>query len=99
LARFIVVDLSEGRYIPQELEIVVPSVRTPVAPLIEASEEPFAMFADLYQRYPWVLEPYRYEDLQHLLATFEAAVIARAEAKYAELTRERRERMRALEEP
>ena len=47
------------------------------------------MFKD-YWKYNWVLEPYRYEGLQLLLATLAEKVIAPAEAKVKTLEESRR---------
>jgi hypothetical protein len=40
---------------------------------------------DFIRRYSWVLEPYRYETQQHLLANLEKSVVDPAEAKVVEL--------------
>jgi hypothetical protein len=43
-----------------------------------------------YWKYHWVLPPYHYEGLQHLLATLAEKVIAPAEAKVKALEESRR---------
>lgn len=83
LARFIVADLSDPRSIPQELMAIVPILPSaPVVPVIEASQDPWAMFGSR-QRYPWVLEPYRYGSGEALVAEIGEKVIAPAEEAVA----------------
>jgi hypothetical protein len=85
MARFIIADITEAKSIPAEIECIVqglPSV--PVMPLILDSEYEYALFEHV-RRYPWVLEPYRYENQEQLLATIEENVIAPAEAKIEEI--------------
>jgi hypothetical protein len=40
---------------------------------------------DFIRKYPWVLEPYRYETQLHLLANLEKCVVDPAETKVLEL--------------
>lgn len=61
LARFVIADLSAPASVPHELQAFVPDVNVPVAPIIQAGERPYSMFADL-QKYPWVLELSHYVD-------------------------------------
>jgi hypothetical protein len=62
LARFVIADLTSPRCIPQELQAIVPDLKVPIAPMILASEKPYAMFEDL-QKYPWMLQLRTYIDL------------------------------------
>jgi hypothetical protein len=55
----------------------LPSV--PVQPLLLASQREYGMF-EHFKRYPWVLEPYLYEDQDGLLAAITDKVIGPAEA-------------------
>jgi hypothetical protein len=59
----------------------LPSV--PVQPLLLASQREYGMF-EHFKRYPWVLEPYLYEDQDGLLAAITDKVIGPAEAKAKE---------------
>jgi hypothetical protein len=89
MARFIVADLTDPRSLPKELEAIVPTLAVPVQPIIEASATPYTMFQD-YWKYPWVLTPYCYPGLQHLLATLKEEVITPAEKKVEALQQTRR---------
>jgi Pentapeptide repeats (8 copies) len=96
LARFIIVDLTDPSSAPHEVATVIPHTVVPVQPLL--SREPlivdgkvrerreYAMFEDLRRRYHWVLPTFRYQNINELLDSLQAQVIAPAEEKARELT-------------
>ncbi len=85
MARFIIADLTEAKSIPQELQRIVPDLPSvPVQLVLQASAEEYSMF-EHFKRYPWVLETYRYEGLQEVIASLTEKVIAPAELKANEL--------------
>jgi len=85
MARFVIADITDARSIPQELERIVPHLASvPVQPLLQLSADEYGLFEDL-RSYPWVLEIYRYKDLDDLLKSLEGKVIAPAEAKATQL--------------
>ncbi len=85
MSRFVIADLTDARSIPQELQKIVPALPSvPVQPIILASQYEYGMFKD-FLSYPWVLLPFRYESIQHLIASLERAVVFPTEAKAAEL--------------
>jgi uncharacterized protein YjbI with pentapeptide repeats len=85
MARFIIADLTEAKSIPQELQRIVPDLPSvPVQPILQASAEEYSMF-EHFSRYPWVLETYRYQDLEEVIASLPEKVIAPAELKAHEL--------------
>ena len=85
MARFIIADLTEARSIPQELQRIVPDLPSvPVQPVLQASAEEYSMF-EHFTRYPWVLETYRSESLDEVIASLSEKVIAPAELKANEL--------------
>jgi len=87
LARFIIADITEPRSISQELQAIVPDLAVPVQPLLlEGSTGEYSMFQDL-RKYDWVLETYRYDSPEGLLASLGEKVIAPAEAKAKELAK------------
>jgi|SRR6266487_412908 len=83
LSRFIIADLTEPSSIPKELEAIVPMLAVPVQPLLQGATRPYAMFRD-YWKYRWVLEVYRYDGLEELLAALKEHVIEPAERKAKE---------------
>ena len=87
MARFIIADLTEARSIPQELQAIVPNLPSvPVQPLLKAGSAEYAMF-EHFRRYPWVLQPYEYDDLRGLLASLADEIVAPALRKADELQR------------
>jgi uncharacterized protein YjbI with pentapeptide repeats len=87
MSRFIIADLTEARGIPQELQSIVPDLPSvPVQPLLEAGSTEYAMF-EHFRSYPWVLEPYQYDDSGSLIASLAVDVVAPALQKATELQR------------
>jgi hypothetical protein len=85
MARFVIADITNARSIPAELESIVPQLPSvPIQPLILNSDYEYGLFEHI-KRYPWVLEPFRYESQKDLLASLQEKVIATAEAKVIEL--------------
>jgi hypothetical protein len=81
MAKFVIADITDARSIPQELITIVPALPSvPVQPLLLASQREYGMF-EHFKRYPWVLEPYLYEDQEGLLVALTEKVIGPAEAK------------------
>jgi hypothetical protein len=84
MARFIVADLTDPASIPMELQAIAPDVAVPIQSLVQKGQQPFSMFGTL-RKFHWVLPPYRYSNVDELLANLQAKVIAPAEAKRREL--------------
>jgi uncharacterized protein YjbI with pentapeptide repeats len=85
MARFIIADLTEAKSLPQELQRIVPDLPSvPVQPVLQASAKEYSMF-EHFTRYPWVLETYRYESLEEVIASLTEKIIAPAELKANEL--------------
>ena len=81
MARFVIADITDAKSIPQELMAIVPALPSvPIQPLLLASQHEYGMF-EHFKRYPWVLEPYVYEDQDGLLAVLTDKVIGPAEAR------------------
>ena len=81
MARFVIADITDAKSIPQELMAIVPTLPSvPVQPLLLASQQEYGMF-EHFRRFPWVLEPYLYDDQDRLLAAITDKVIGPAEAR------------------
>ena len=85
LARFVIVDITDAKSIPQELMLIIPNLPSvPIQPLILTSQHEYGMF-EHFKRYPWVLPVYQYSDQAGLLQSLEENVIDPAEQKAQEL--------------
>jgi hypothetical protein len=81
MARFLIADITDAKSVLQELQAVVPAnPSVPVQPVILNSQTEPGMF-DFFRMYPWVLEPFLYEDQDGLLAVLADQVIGPAERK------------------
>jgi hypothetical protein len=90
----VIVDITNPRSTPLELQATVPDYMVPFVPILEQGQEPFAMFIDL-QKYDWVLKPViGYSSVDRLIEVLEDKVIRPAEAKFNELLARRTERLR-----
>lgn len=94
LSRFVIADITDAKSIIEELDSIVPNLTSlPVQPLLQRGFEPWGMY-EHYQPYPWVLDIYRYENLEDLIASLETKVVAPAEVKAKELTTKRLDKRR-----
>ena len=94
MSRFVIADITSPRSIPLELQATVPDCMVPFVPIIQENEEPFAMFQDLKQRYPWILDVLKYDSPLTLVDVFEGAVVRPALAMGEELLVKKAEVMR-----
>lgn len=85
LSLFIIADITDARSIPQELRIIVPFLPSvPIRLLVQRGASEYPIVGHLKQ-YPWVIEPYQYDDAPQLLASLSEDVIGPAELKLEEL--------------
>lgn len=78
LAKFIIADLTAAKSVLQELQAIVPNVPSvPVQPLILSGEQEPGML-DYFQRFPWFLKVFIYQDDKELIKAL-PQVIAPAE--------------------
>jgi hypothetical protein len=95
MCHFVIVDISNPRSAPLELQASVPDYMVPFVPILEQGQEPFAMFVDLQNKYDWVLKPaIRYSSVDGLIKVLEDKIVRRAEAKFNELLARRTEKLR-----
>ena len=81
MARFVIADITEAKSIPQELSVIVPNLPSvPVQPILLSSEREYGMY-EHFQKYPWVLGIYKYDNLEDLLENIAEKVIEPAEKK------------------
>src|SRR5206468_2621441 len=85
MSRFVIADITDAKSICQELQRIVPSLPSlPVQPLLLASQYEYGMFED-FVGYPWVLEPYRYQNAETLMRTLDKCVVGPAIKKAREI--------------
>src|SRR5262249_49330872 len=95
LSHFVIVDITNPRSAPLELQATVPDTMVPFAPILQNGEEPFVMFVDLKNKYDWVLKDVIvYPSIDRLIDVLEREVIGPAEAKFTELLSRRTEQLR-----
>lgn len=93
ISRFIIADLTDAKSIPQELERIVPHLPSvPVQPIIRKDTTEYAMF-EHFEKYPWVLPIYRYQNISSLLTSINEHILKPVEQKEHE-----KEKARSLEE-
>jgi len=86
LSKFVIVDITNPRSAPLELQATVPDYMVPFAPILQRGEQPFSMFVDLQNKYDWVLQPVvGYPSVERLIEVLEDKVVRPAEAKFNEL--------------
>lgn len=91
LSEFIIVDLSNPRSVPLELQATIPGLMIPVVPIVEEGRTVFAMFQDLQRRYFWVLPPVAYADKAALASHVDTAILKRVKRIQRQIKRRREE--------
>jgi hypothetical protein len=95
LSHFVIVDITNPRSTPLELQATVPEYMIPFVPIIEEGEEPFAMFTDLWIKHrEWVLDPIRYPSVDRLIEVLDTEIVRPAQARFAELLAKKAEKLR-----
>jgi hypothetical protein len=95
LSKFVIVDITNPRSAPLELQATVPDYMVPFAPILQQGEQPFSMFVDLQNKYDWVLQPVvGYPTVDRLIEVLEDKVVRPAEAKFNELLARRANQLR-----
>jgi uncharacterized protein YjbI with pentapeptide repeats len=87
MSLFVIVDITNPKSSPLELQATIPDYQIPFVPIIQEGEKPFSMFNDLINKYHWVLQPIQYSSLEQLRQKFKVAIIDRAWDKHLELSK------------
>jgi Pentapeptide repeats (8 copies) len=86
MCHFVIVDITNPKSAPLEIQATVPDYMIPFVPIIQKSEDPFSMFADIWIKYKqWVLDPLEYASIGDLISVLDEAIIQPAEQRHAEL--------------
>jgi ABC-type polar amino acid transport system ATPase subunit len=87
LSLFVIVDITDPKSTPLEIEATVKQSKIPYVPIIDLSvdQKPFAMIVDLQKSFHWVLQTFGYYSKEKLLENIEEAIISHALKKHNEL--------------
>jgi len=87
MSMFVIVDVTNPKSTPLEMEATVKQFKIPYLPIIDksADERPFAMMIDLQKNFHWVLPTFAYRTKEELFANLKIAVIDRAIHKHNQL--------------
>ena len=94
-SKFVIVDITNPRSAPLELQATVPDYMVPFVPILQQGEQPFAMFVDLQNKYDWVLKPVIvYPSVDRLIEVLKNKIVDRANAKFKRLLARRNKQLR-----
>lgn len=93
MSLFVIVDVTDPKCAPLELQATVPDYQIPFVTIIQKGETPFAMLDDL-KKYDWVLPVLEYPSSELLRKAFKKAILDRALAKHHELKKQKAEKMK-----
>jgi len=85
LSLFVIADITNPKSSPLELQATVPDYQSPFVPIIQESEQPFAVMVDLQEKYNWVLDMLSYGSIEALIKALKSAIIDPAIEKHNEL--------------
>ena len=85
LSLFVIADITNPKSSLLELQATVPDYQTPLVPIIQEGEQPFAMMLDLQKKYNWVLDTLSYGSVEGLMQALKSAIIDPAMEKHHEL--------------
>jgi uncharacterized protein YjbI with pentapeptide repeats len=100
LSRFVIVDVTNPRSAPLELQATVPECMIPFVPILDRNEglEPFAMLRDLQHNHPDRVSPViRYSSVDKLIEVLDAKIIAPANETYNRLLARKAEQLRIVD--
>jgi hypothetical protein len=80
MSAFVIVDLTDTKSTPLELQTIIPNYAVPIVPIILQGQDPFSMFTAL-RKFDWVLPLLTYDTPDNLFKGLQKAVIEPATAK------------------
>jgi uncharacterized protein YjbI with pentapeptide repeats len=75
MSLFVIVDVTNPRSAPLELQATVPNYMVPFVPIIQEGEPAFSMLRDLQGKFDWVLPELIYDTPANLIRVIDHAVI------------------------
>lgn len=93
MSLFVIVDVTNPKSTPLEMEATVKQFKIPFIPIIDVSvdQHPYAMIVDLQKNFHWVLQTVGYRSKEQLLENIDIAIIERARKKHEELRRQKKD--------
>ena len=85
MSAFVVVDISEPRSAPLELQLIASNYGVPIFPILKRGLHAFGMFAGL-RKFPWVFPARHFETVAHLKSHVTGRLIEQAEKEIERLT-------------
>jgi uncharacterized protein YjbI with pentapeptide repeats len=86
LSYFSIVDITNPKLSPIELQGALPDCQIPFVPIIQAGEQPLSMMIDLPPNYNWVLERVPYDSAETLREMLKSGIIDPAIKKHNKLS-------------
>jgi hypothetical protein len=87
MSMFVIVDVTNPKSTPLEMEATVKQFKIPFMPIIDTSADPrpFAMMKDLQKSFHWVLPTLAYKSKEELFKNLKIAIVDRAVEKHNQL--------------
>ena len=89
MSAFVIVDITDPRSTPMELQAIAPTFGVPIVPIIESTEREFGTFPSLRKLF-WVLRTVPYTTVEDLIERLDVSIIKPALARAQELDRIKR---------
>ena len=75
ISRFVIADITDARSVPQELSHIIPNLPSvPIQPILQIGSQKYGMF-EHFERYPWVLKIFQYQDTQTIINCFNEKIL------------------------
>ena len=74
MSAFVIVDITDPRSTPMELQAIAPTFGVPIVPIIGSNEREFATFPALRKLF-WVLPVFPYRTVEYLIERLDSAII------------------------